>query len=64
MPHITLARVKRNKTVSVDKNVFPAINHLKIAVKKFNLYESNLTPQGSVYTVLGEWYLKDSGHDC
>jgi RNA 2',3'-cyclic 3'-phosphodiesterase len=64
LPHITLARVKRNKIVSVDKNALPAINHLRLAVKKINLYESNLTPQGSVYTVLREWVLKDSGHDC
>jgi 2'-5' RNA ligase len=64
LPHITLARVKQNKTARIDKNVFPAINHLKLAVKKINLYESNLTPQGSVYTILEQWHLKDSGHDC
>ena len=64
LPHVTLARVKRNKKVKVNKNAFQPINHLKLAVKKFNLYESNLTPQGSVYTVLAQWNLKDSGHDC
>jgi RNA 2',3'-cyclic 3'-phosphodiesterase len=64
LPHITLARVKRNKKLKVDKNIFPSIHHLKLAVKNFNLYESKLTPRGSVYTILEQWYLKDSGHDC
>jgi 2'-5' RNA ligase len=64
LPHVTLARVKRNKKVKVDKNAFPAIHPLKLEVKKINLYESNLTPKGSVYTVLEQWYLKDYGHDC
>lgn len=64
LPHITLCRVKRNKSVKVDKSIFPAISHLVLPVKKFRLYESNLTPQGSQYRVLEEWYLKESGHDC
>lgn len=64
LPHVTLARVKRNRSVKVDKNIFLRIGHMVLPVKKFRLYESNLTPQGAEYSVLEEWCLKDSGHDC
>ena len=64
LPHITLARTKRNKVVKLKDNSFPLAEPVILQVKKFGLYESNLTPQGPIYKVLNEWHLKDSGYDC
>jgi 2'-5' RNA ligase len=64
LPHITLARVKRNKVVKLRDSSFQLTNPMILQVKKVGLYESNLTPHGPVYKVLNEWHLKDSGYDC
>lgn len=64
LPHITLARAKRNKVIKLKDNLFPLTEQVILQVKKFGLYESNLTPQGPIYKVLNEWHLKDSGFDC
>ncbi len=60
LPHITLARVKRGYTVRLDESQFPPVSHLQWQVQSFGLWESVLTPGGSIYTVRKEWHLKNA----
>jgi 2'-5' RNA ligase len=61
-PHLTLGRVKN---LSIRENLEEILSNLhtiaeKYPVTKFSLIESTLTPKGSVYTVLQDFYLMDN----
>lgn len=58
LPHVTMARIKQRRNVPVDNSLFPAINHFQFEVNSFGLWESQLYPKGSVYSVLEEWKLR------
>ncbi|MBI2666431.1 RNA 2',3'-cyclic phosphodiesterase [Candidatus Woesearchaeota archaeon] len=60
-PHATLARVKSEKNKEKLKEVvkrFSQTNFGEIKVEKIILYESELTPQGPVYKIIKEIFLK------
>jgi RNA 2',3'-cyclic 3'-phosphodiesterase len=57
LPHITLARSKRGTAPLLRADDFPDISHLQFPVERFELWESTLLPQGSVYSVLNGWQL-------
>lgn len=54
-PHITLGRIKFGKKIIVGDLNFPEIN---IEIKKIDLMESQLTPDGPEYKILNSYYLK------
>jgi 2'-5' RNA ligase len=61
-PHVTLARVKSPKGKKQLKDELDAVNQEGIAphlfdVGEIHLYESQLTPKGSIYTVLANFKL-------
>jgi RNA 2',3'-cyclic 3'-phosphodiesterase len=61
-PHLTLARVKSPKGKKELKNELDAVNQEGIDphpfdVVRVHLYESQLTPTGSIYTVLANFKL-------
>jgi len=61
-PHLTLARIKSPKGKKELKNELDAVNQEGITPHPFDvgeikLYESQLTPKGSIYTVLANFKL-------
>ena len=61
-PHLTLARMKSPKGKKKLKDELDAVNQEGIGPHQFNvgaihLYESQLTPKGSIYTVLANFKL-------
>ena len=55
-PHITLARFK---DPSVSKQELSSIKLPDLAIDRFQLIESELTPTGSIYKVLNEYELQN-----
>lgn len=66
-PHLTLARIKGPADLEPLKRMIaamPVTDFGGFTADRFHLYESHLTPHGSVYTSLDEFYLKKTGdHD-
>ena len=61
-PHVTLARIKSSKGKKQLKDELDAVNPKGINTHPFDvgeihLYESQLTPKGSIYTVLANFKL-------
>jgi 2'-5' RNA ligase len=61
-PHLTLARIKSPKGIKKLKDELDAVNQEGIGSHPFDvgaihLYESQLTPKGSIYTVLANFKL-------
>ena len=56
IPHITLTRFKHD---SLTDRSWPIDPSLKLLCKKINLYESVLTPEGPIYTVIQSFDLKN-----
>ncbi|MBL7071001.1 MAG: RNA 2',3'-cyclic phosphodiesterase [Candidatus Omnitrophica bacterium] len=59
-PHLTLARVKFLKDRDSVKNAFTSLKvpHAEMTAPKITLFQSNLTPQGAVYTPIHQVELK------
>ncbi|MEM4336407.1 MAG: RNA 2',3'-cyclic phosphodiesterase [Candidatus Woesearchaeota archaeon] len=60
-PHITIARVKivTNKNSYINKIKKIRIEKLSKRINSFELIKSNLTPEGPIYEVLGEFKAND-----
>lgn len=54
-PHITLARVRRDKKINLTGMTLAFDNPIKFIVNSFCLYQSILQPSGSVYEKLNEF---------
>lgn len=60
IPHLTIARVKSGKNkekISEIVKKFAAVSFGSFVADKIILYESELTPEGPVYKVVGEFLL-------
>ncbi len=57
LPHVTLSRVKKGERVRLDKGAFPAVSELQLHVNSIALWESQLNPQGALYSVVQAWGL-------
>jgi 2'-5' RNA ligase len=55
--HITLARAKEGKPVTVDESTLPHVNNLELEVSSFGLWLSILGPGGSVYKLIRDFKL-------
>jgi len=63
IPHLTLARIKNNSSLSQLKTIFFKYKSLQWGVwdiDKIHLYEAELTPKGPIYSPLQEFKLKMS----
>jgi 2'-5' RNA ligase len=63
-PHLTLARIKSPKSgLGIKEKIANLPNEDKkpFSVKSINLYKSELTPQGAIYTSVHEFNIKPSG---
>jgi len=58
IPHITLTRFKHD---SLTDRSWPIDPSLKLLCNKINLYESELTPEGPIYTVIRSFDLSGYG---
>lgn len=56
IPHITLTRFKRG---SLTDRSWPIDPELKLSCRKINLYESVLTPDGPIYSIIESFKLLD-----
>lgn len=63
-PHITLARYSKSVVNVVDKVIDDGDGFGAQLVTHFSLYQSELTPQGSVYTILENYYLRGGMGDA
>ncbi len=54
-PHITLARVRRDRKINLTGVIEASGNPIKFSVNSFCLYQSILQPSGSVYKKLNEF---------
>lgn len=54
-PHITLARVRRDRKINLTGVIEASGNPIKFSVNSFCLYQSILQPSGSVYKKLKEF---------
>jgi len=55
IPHITLTRFKQGSLTDRSWSIDPK---LKLKCSKINLYESELTPEGPIYTIIKSFDLK------
>ncbi|MBS1518143.1 MAG: RNA 2',3'-cyclic phosphodiesterase [Bacteroidetes bacterium] len=57
-PHITLARVKRDRKVNLTsiKDLF--IPEIRFSINKFSLMESRLSPGGAEHSLIKDFFLK------
>jgi 2'-5' RNA ligase len=62
LPHLTLARIKSNKnTDRLETVAFAKPEAEPFTVESVKLYQSQLTPKGSIYTILQEFPLHMTG---
>lgn len=59
-PHITLARVRRDRKINLTGVIEASGNPIKFSVNSFCLYQSILQPSGSVYKKLKEFRFRAS----
>ena len=52
IPHITLGRFNRSKRIKINEPENTAINKFTVEFDSFNLMQSSLTPDGSVYELI------------
>jgi RNA 2',3'-cyclic 3'-phosphodiesterase len=57
LPHITLARLKRARSVGGLLEASGGLRSDPFPVERFALYESKLTPEGAVYTIVETYAL-------
>ena len=61
VPHLTIARMKSGRNKEQLKEALQQVEHREFGsmiVEKIILYESELTPEGPVYTIVGEFPLQ------
>ena len=61
VPHLTIARMKSGRNKEQLKEALQQVEHREFGsmiVEKIILYESELTPEGPVYTIVGEFLLQ------
>ncbi len=61
-PHLTIARIKSTKKIDrflEEVKIFKPTPLKAFEISKINLYRSQLTPQGSIYTVLEKFCLEE-----
>lgn len=55
IPHITLGRFRRDKRVRIDKQIEVKVEKIDVEFDSFYLMQSQLTPKGSVYSIISEF---------
>lgn len=57
LPHVTLARTRKDFRGRIDAAQFPQVSTIEFPVTAFELWESQLLPQGAIYTSLARFEL-------
>ena len=57
LPHITIARFKKDRTVN-KKNILPKVENIVWKIKEVSLIDSILTSEGPVYKKIKNWEFK------
>jgi 2'-5' RNA ligase len=57
LPHVTLARTRKDFRRRISAGLFPALEPLQFEVNGFELWESKLSPKGAEYQSLAQFQL-------